>query len=87
MVEQDAVAAASTVSRQLYTDLLAAIKPIGPFREEIKKTSIHLVRGSAFAGVHPRKQYLVLTVKPASPSAAPESPKRNWCLRIAGIST
>jgi hypothetical protein len=39
----------------LYTDLLTAIKPIGPFREEIKKASIHLVRGSAFAGVHPRK--------------------------------
>src|ERR1700693_5678870 len=87
MVEQGALAIASPVSRQLYTDLLAAIKPIGPFREEIKKTSIHLVRGSAFAGVHPRQQYLILTVKAGSRFAAPGSPRWNRRLRIAGIST
>jgi hypothetical protein len=32
MVEQDALVAASPVSRQLYTELLTAIKPIGPSR-------------------------------------------------------
>jgi hypothetical protein len=88
MAEQDALAAASPVSRQLYTDLLAAIKPIGPFREEIKKTSIHLVRGSAFAGVHPRKQYLLLTVKAGKPirsariSKAEQVSKNRWYLDV-----
>jgi hypothetical protein len=33
----------------------------------VKKTSIHLVRSSAFAGVHPRKQHLLLTIKAAAP--------------------
>lgn len=47
-------------SRQLYTQLLTALRPLGPFQEEVKKTSIHLVRGgSAFAGVHSRKQHLL----------------------------
>src|SRR5579863_5806983 len=61
--EQNALEIAGPVSRQLYTELLAAVKVIGPFREEVKKTSIHLVRGTAFAGVHPRKQHLVITIK------------------------
>jgi hypothetical protein len=43
----------------------------GPFREEAKKTSIHLVRGSAFAGVHPRKQHLPLTIKAVAPIRSP----------------
>lgn len=64
MPEQiDALSAASPLARQLYQQLLAAIKPIGPFRVEVKKTSIHLVRGSAFVGVHPRKQHLLVTIK------------------------
>jgi hypothetical protein len=37
-------------------------RPLAPFR-----TSIHLVRSSAFAGVHPRKAHLLLTVKAAAP--------------------
>jgi uncharacterized protein DUF5655 len=53
-------------SRQLYKQLLTALRPLGPFQEEVKKTSIHPVRGeSAFAGVHPRKQHLLLTIKAA----------------------
>jgi len=51
----------------LYQELLTRLKPLGPFQEEIKKTSIHLVRKSAFLGVHPRKQGMVLTVKAAGP--------------------
>ena len=47
---------------ELYKKLLKAIGPLGAFREDVKKTSIHLVRGSAFAGVHPRKQHLLLTI-------------------------
>src|SRR5436309_252378 len=51
----------------LYRDLLAAIEPIGPFTEEQKKTCVHLVRESAFAGVHPRKEGFLLTLKSPRP--------------------
>jgi hypothetical protein len=62
----NALSMAGPASRQLYKDLLAALRSIGPFEEEVKKTSIHLVRGSAFAGVHPRKQHLLVTIKSAN---------------------
>ena len=64
---QDAFTTAGPESRLLYKQLVDAIRSIGKFREEIKKTSVHLVRGSAFAGVHPRKQYLLLTIKTKAP--------------------
>ena len=67
MPKQDAFSVAGPTSRELYKKLLAALKPIGAFREEIKKTSVHLVRKSAFAGVHPRKEHLNLTIKAAQP--------------------
>jgi hypothetical protein len=63
--QQDALSAAGPVARDLYKTLLIAIKPLGAFQVEVKKTSIHLVRKSAFAGVHPRKQHLGLTIKAA----------------------
>lgn len=66
---------ASPTSRAIYKQLLAAIKPIGPYREEIKKTSIHLVRKSAFAGVHPRSQHLLLTIKSENPIPSPRVTK------------
>jgi hypothetical protein len=65
--EHNALAAASPVSRHLFKELTVAAKAIGPFREEVKKTSIHLVRNSAFLGVHPRKQHLLLTIKAEKP--------------------
>ena len=67
MATQNALALASPATLQLYRDLLARLQRFGPFREEVKKTSIHLVRASAFAGVHPRKQHLLLTIKSAQP--------------------
>ena len=51
----------------LYQELLHALAPLGAFEAEAKKTSIHLVRSSAFAGVHPRKQHLLITIKAAAP--------------------
>lgn len=89
MAEQNgAMAAAGPVSRQLYQELLAAIGSIGPFREEEKKTSIHLVRGTAFAGVHPRKQHLLVTIKAekairsARVVKAEQASKNRWHLDI-----
>ena len=46
-----------------YDALLEAAKKLGPVKEEAKKTSIHLVRKSAFAGVATRKTALILTLK------------------------
>ena len=46
-----------------YRALLAALERLGPFQTEPKKTSIHLVAGSAFAGVHPQKAKLRLNVR------------------------
>ena len=49
--------------RQTYAALLAASRALGPVKEEAKKTSIHLVRDSAFAGIATQKAALVLTLK------------------------
>ena len=46
-----------------YSEILKAAKRLGPVREEAKKTSIHLVRKTAFAGVATRKTALILTFK------------------------
>lgn len=46
-----------------YDALLAAARALGPVREEAKKTSIHLVRTTAFAGVSTRRNTLNLTLK------------------------
>ena len=61
----------SSESRELYGDLLKAIAPFGPFTEEIKKTCTHLVRATAFAGAHPRKHGLLLTIKSEQPIDSP----------------
>lgn len=48
-----------------YDAILKVAKKLGPFTEDPKKTSIHLNRKSAFAGVATRKEALILTVKSA----------------------
>jgi hypothetical protein len=63
----DALSTASPLTRELYKELLRALKPLGAFKQEVKKTSIHLARKSAFAGVHPRKEHLLVTIKAAKP--------------------
>lgn len=45
------------------TSLLSKARQFGPVVEEPKKTSIHLVNATAFAGVATRKSAIVLTVK------------------------
>jgi hypothetical protein len=58
--------------RAVYDRLLTALRKFGPVREEAKKTSIHLVRATALAGVQVRKAHIVLTVKS---DRAPKSPR------------
>ena len=49
--------------RATYARILTAAKRLGPVREDPKKTSIHLVRRTAFAGIATRKDALILTLK------------------------
>ena len=49
-----------------YHCLLEALHLLGPLQAEPKKTSIHLVHTVGFAGVHPRKSYLILNLRTAS---------------------
>jgi len=48
-----------------YRRLLEAARALGPVIEEPKKTSIHLVSRTAFAGVATRRSSLILTLKSA----------------------
>lgn len=49
--------------RALYDALYKQLRKIGPFAVEAKKTSLHLVSGTAFAGVHRRAAGVLLTIK------------------------
>lgn len=63
------------VVRATYDRLIAVLGTIGPFRVEAKKTSIHLVRTSGFAGVHPRRRSLTLNLRTDQPIASPRIAK------------
>jgi len=49
--------------RDTYDALLRVARGFGKVGEEAKKTSIHLVARSAFAGVVTRREKIVLTIK------------------------
>ena len=49
--------------RVLYDQLVSLLQTFGPIQEDPKKTSIHLNRKSALAGVETRKNYLLLNIK------------------------
>src|SRR5436190_12988931 len=65
------MAAAAPETLKVYDKLLAKVKGLGPYEVELKKTCVHLVRATAFAGVHPRKQHLLLTIKAEQPIKSP----------------
>src|SRR6266516_7626119 len=60
----------------IYKRLLNTAKAIGPFTEDPKKTSIHLTRSTAFAGIATRKSALILTIKSATDIKSPRIFKR-----------
>ena len=62
--------------RATYQQLLKAARTLGPVVEEAKKTSIHLVRDTAFAGVATRRSSLILTLKSSKDSRSPRIEKR-----------
>ena len=49
--------------RAVYDHLVTQLRTFGPIQEEPKKTSIHLANTSGFAGVHTRKNYLILNIR------------------------
>jgi hypothetical protein len=63
--------------RATYERLLDAARTFGPVTEEAKKTSIHLVRDTAFAGVATRRSSLILTLKSARDIRSPRIEKRD----------
>ena len=71
-----------------YQAILKATRKFGPVKEEAKKTSIHLVRKSAFAGIATRKSALILTVKSDSDVTSKRISKRErvsanrWYLEV-----
>ena len=64
------------VVREIYDRILAAAAEFGPVRQEPKKTSIHLARKTAFAGVATRRDAIILTLKSASDIRSPRIIKR-----------
>jgi len=64
------------IVRDIYDRLVGAAGRFGPVMEDPKKTSIHLVRKTAFAGVVTRRAALVLTLKSATDIRSPRVTKR-----------
>jgi hypothetical protein len=62
--------------RATYQRLIDVARTLGPVTEEAKKTSIHLVRHTAFAGVATRRSSLILTLKSATDIRSPRIEKR-----------
>jgi hypothetical protein len=52
--------------REIYDALLQVTRRFGEVREDPKKTSIHLNRRTAFAGVVTRRDAVILTIKSAA---------------------
>jgi hypothetical protein len=59
-----------------YSAILSAARKLGPVVEDPKKTSIHLNRRTAFAGIATRRASLILTVKSSSDIASDRVRKR-----------
>ncbi|WP_329637284.1 DUF5655 domain-containing protein [Phenylobacterium sp.] len=53
--------------RETYVAIMAAVECFGSVVIEPKKTSIHIVAGSAFAGIHPQKSKLRINVRADHP--------------------
>lgn len=71
-----------------YKAILKAARELGPVSEDPKKTSIHLVRETAFAGVATRKESLILTLKSGRAVKNPrihrqeQTSSRRWHLEV-----
>jgi hypothetical protein len=72
----------------VYQRILRAARALGAVGEESKKTSIHLLRESAFAGIATQKEALVLTLKLSHDLKSPrvrrreQTSKSRWHVEI-----
>lgn len=57
--------------RAIYDRLVSLAEKFGPVEQDPKKTSIHLNRKTAFAGVAVRREHIVLTIKSDRPIKSP----------------
>ncbi|MGD0613426.1 MAG: DUF5655 domain-containing protein [Anaerolineales bacterium] len=57
----------SPLVRKIYNTLLSELRGFGKIVEEPKKTSIHLVNRTTFAGVVTQKSALILNIKSSTP--------------------
>lgn len=71
----------NAVVRRIYDRLWEGLGRVGPFHAEAKTTSIHLVHRSSFAGIHPRKSSLLLTLRTDRPIDSPRVVKREQVSR------
>ena len=53
--------------KSIYERIVSESRKFGNVIEEPKKTSIHLVRETSFAGAHPKKAWLDLTIRTDKP--------------------
>jgi hypothetical protein len=58
-------------ARKVYDAILAATAKFGDVKAEEKKTSVHLVAKTGFAGVHPRKGAVILNIRTDEPIESP----------------
>ena len=76
------------IVRTIYDRIVGVTEALGPVQQDPKKTSIHLNRRSAFAGIATRKDALILTIKSATDIRSPRIIKRDqasarrWYLEI-----
>ncbi len=61
------------VSASIYARLLATLETIGSFEIEPKKTSVHVVHGRSFLGIHPRMSGLVVDIVTADEIPTPRT--------------
>ena len=57
----------SSEVRNLFKVLKTEFNKFGKFDIEEKNTSFHITHKGAFAGIHPRKSYLILNIVSSSP--------------------
>jgi hypothetical protein len=61
------------ISRGIYEALMSRLADVGEFEVEGKKTSLHIVHGRAFLGLHPRRNALLVTIVTNEPIQSPRA--------------
>lgn len=67
MSDLDLFAKSEPTVKKTYAAILGAVAKFGTVKADAKKTSIHLVAKTGFAGVHPRKSAILLNIRSTAP--------------------